>query len=96
MKKYILSNAELSASLEENTISNQFEPMADNGDVSDSEIIILQVTDNRFRKVSAAKEFINDKSVMDVIKSDVFAYMNTAYKYEDGGFLSFTGEDDKV
>lgn len=53
-------------------------------------MFILQITENSVREITASHEYIYEKSIMDMIKSDMFTYMNEAYKFESGGFQSFS------
>ena len=52
---------------------------------------ILKVQDN----ITASHVYIRDKNIKEELASDMFEFMNTAYKYI-GGFKSFTGEDDFI
>lgn len=43
--------------------------------------------------VTASHIYVQDPSIKQLLSSDIFAFMNDAYKWI-GGFKSFTGEDD--
>lgn len=61
-------------------------------------MVFLQIFENDFSVVEpvyAAHDYIRDKSVMQMLASDMFEYMNTAYMYE-GGFQTFCDEQDFV
>ena len=43
--------------------------------------------------IQASHMYVNDPKIKKLLSSDVFEFMNNAYKWI-GGFKSFTGEDD--
>ena len=55
---------------------------------------ILRISSND-NPIYASHQLITDKSIKQMLSSDTFEFMNTAYKYI-GGFHSFSGEDDFV
>lgn len=54
---------------------------------------IIRIDNNR--GVFASHIYITDTNIKEQLASDMFEFMNVAYKYI-GGFQSFTGEDDFV
>lgn len=57
---------------------------------------ILKISNNHLdSSVFASHIHITDRGIKEQLASDMFAFMNDAYKYI-GGFRSFTGEDDFI
>lgn len=56
-------------------------------------MIIININEDTFQDIEASHEYIREKPVFDLLFSDIFNFMNEAYKWI-GGFKSFSGEDD--
>lgn len=59
----------------------------------DPQFTFLEVNDDRVTEVVGSHIYMDRNSITDTLASDMFEYMNSAYKYV-GGFKSFTDEDD--
>lgn len=54
---------------------------------------MYRLLNSNTQTIQASHTYISDNSIKQLLKSDLFEFMNDAYKWE-GGFKSFTGEDD--